>query len=186
MTSADAVERHLVSCLGAPSLITSARDAERSLSASFRVATFDDQPAESAFTLTTLGVSEHEFRDRESRVRQELLVCAWNAFRGDALHQFLFAMGNYVIESRTAAARGMIYEFPEPFTAGRAWQHVFVFTPLYHSALLSAVPPVDFMWLIPITPAEFAFIQTNGPQAFDDLLTQKDPDLLDLGREAVV
>jgi hypothetical protein len=186
MNLAGRVERHLAASLGRPALVTDASDPSSGRPAAFRVATFDDQPVESAFTLVTLGLCERALRDDEHTVRQELVVCAWNAFRDDALRHLLFALGDFIAGSGDAAAPGMVYELPEPFVSGRQWEHLFAFQPLYHDQRLGPFEDVQFVWLIPITAEESAFIDANGPESFDALLEEHDPDLLDLSRDSVV
>ncbi len=167
MNLAGRVERHLAASLGRPALVTDASDPSSGRPAAFRVATFDDQPVESAFTLVTLGLCERALRD-------------------DALRHLLFALGDFIAGSGDAAAPGMVYELPEPFVSGRQWEHLFAFQPLYHDQRLGPFEDVQFVWLIPITAEESAFIDANGPESFDALLEEHDPDLLDLSRDSVV
>lgn len=179
-------ERHL----GAPALVTDARDVEGGRNASFRVGTYLDQPVEGAFTLATIGLSETPQHGPESEpVRQELLLCAWDGFRHDSLYSTLFSVAQLVHDSGETANPGAVLELPQPVVQGGSLRHLFVYIPIYHSDDLHAVPlggeAVEVLWLIPITEKEAAFIEKNGPEAFDQLLGREDPDLLDLERPSL-
>ena len=43
-----------------------------------------------------------------------------------------------------------------------------------------------FAWLVGITGAEARFVEQNGWEAFEALLEERNPDLLDFGRESAV
>jgi hypothetical protein len=47
-------------------------------------------------------------------------------------------------------------------------------------------PPTVFVWLFPIHTEEAEFKQKHGWSEFEDILVEKDPDLLDIQRESVV
>ncbi len=46
--------------------------------------------------------------------------------------------------------------------------------------------PIVLAWLVPVTATEARFAKEHGYDAFEDLLVEKDPDLRDLGRAAIV
>ena len=50
----------------------------------------------------------------------------------------------------------------------------------------SEVGPVNVVWLVPITAVEAAYITKTGWQAFEQLITVREPDLLDMGRQCLV
>jgi hypothetical protein len=188
----DWFEQHL----GAPAQVTDARDVEGRRNASFRVGTYLDQPVEDAFTLATIGLSDTPQRGPSAeRVRQELLLCAWNGFRHDSFYATLFTAAQLIHDSGETANPGEVIEMPLPVAEGVALRHLFVYLPIYHSDDLHAVPlgngkkddeAVEVLWLIPITAAEAAFIEENGPEAFDQLLGREDPDLMDLERPSLL
>ncbi len=43
-----------------------------------------------------------------------------------------------------------------------------------------------FLWLVPITREELQYVREGGGQRFQELLVERDPDLLDLARESIV
>ena len=182
----DWYERHL----GKPALLTNARDVEGRRNAPFQVGTYLDQPVEEAFTLATIGLSETPQIGPESEsVRQELLLCAWDGFRHDSLYSALFTAAQLVHDRGETANPGEVIEVPLPIAEGVSLRHFFVYLPIYHSDDLHSVPlgreAVEVLWLIPVTEAEAAYIEENGPQAFDELLGREDPDLMDLQRPSL-
>jgi hypothetical protein len=182
----DWYERHL----GKPALLTDARDVEGRRNASFRVGTYLDQPVEGAFTLATVGLSETPHIGPESEsVRQELLLCAWNGFRQDSLYNTIFTAAQLIHDSGETANPGEVLEIPFPIAEGLPLRHLFVHIPIYFADGLHPIPlgreAVEVLWLIPITEAEAAFVEENGPEAFDELLGREDPDLLDLERASL-
>jgi len=171
--------------------MTEAREPETGEQAAFAVATFRDQPVEGAFTLVTIGLSERPFRGPSGEaVRQELLVCAWDRFFGEALYQTLFSMAHLLRESGETANPGTVYELPQPMGTEVPWRHLFLYPPGYHPDELQPIRldrgEVEVCWLIPVTPEETDFVEREGPEAFDDLLERTDPDLMDLARGSVV
>ncbi len=45
---------------------------------------------------------------------------------------------------------------------------------------------VFIVWLVPIRAAEASFVRAQGHDAFEDMLENVDPDLLDLSCESIV
>jgi len=48
------------------------------------------------------------------------------------------------------------------------------------------LPPTVIVWLVPILPAEAAYVRDAGWEQFEDLLERSDVDLFDLQRASVV
>jgi Suppressor of fused protein (SUFU) len=49
-------------------------------------------------------------------------------------------------------------------------------------ARCAGAPPIDLLWLVPITDTEADFARTHGRQAFEDAREHEDPDLSDPNR----
>jgi hypothetical protein len=166
---------------GTPVLSTSGRAHGRR--ASWSVDTYDDQPAEDAFTLATVGLCD-------TPLEQELLLCAWNAQKSDALYNTLFTVADELVTRGLPVDAGSLLELPAPIVPRSFLRHLFAFEPLYHfqevPVIDTAAGPVQMLWLIPVTDKEAEFIEEHGPQAFDDLLAERDPDLLDLLRPSAI
>jgi hypothetical protein len=174
------VDGHLRLALGTPVRSTSARASGRR--APFRADTYADQPAEAAFTIVTVGLCE--------TLRQELLVCAWNLWRSDAFYSTLFTVADELAATNHAVAPGMALELPAPIVPGSKMAHLFIYQPVYHLKELQPIDtssgPIPILWLIPITESEARLIDDSGWEAFDTLLLDRDPDLLDLQRDSIV
>ena len=175
------VDAHLRLALGTPVLSTSGRAAGRR--ASFRVDTYADQPAEGAFTVVTVGLCE-------TALQQELLLCAWDAWRNDAFYSTLFTVADDLAASSLPIDQGMVLELPAAIVPESKMAHLFIYQPVYHIEGLQPIEtnsgPIPILWLIPITDAESRLIDDRGWEAFDTLLLHRDPDLLDLRRDSIV
>ena len=184
MTIAERVEAHLTLCLGEPARISTARSDDGVVG--FRVATFPNVPATDAVTLVTLGLSETPRGDPP--VRQELLVCVWNRCLAESLYDTLFGLGEELQAAQIAAPECSILELPKPIVKNGPVD-LLVYAPTYFAPALEVVPgdePVEILWLIPLKSSEADFIGQHGLEAFEDQLAEKDPDLLDLRRPAIV
>ena len=149
--------------LGTPERETHATAAGTDAAAAVRVLTFADQPVEDAFTLVSVGLEK------------ELLLCGWNAFRTDAAYKTLFSLAQIVHDDAMDIEEGTLLEMPE--------RSFLVWAPVYHDERLQDLP---ILWLIPVTESEATWIEEHEPDAFDALMQEKDPDLLDWSRESVV
>lgn len=190
MSRVRAVAQHLARVLGPPALDTAARHPASGEAAGFRVLSFADRPVDGAFTLVTAGLGERALEGPDgSVVREELLLCAWDEHRGDALLHVLFSVGAGVLEEGVSVDPGDVYELAQPLAPGSELRHLFVHRPLYHPDEIQPVSvaggEVEICWLIPVTAGEAGFVEERGPEAFDDLLFERDPDLLDLHRDSV-
>ncbi len=185
MTVQTRVEAHLQQFLGEAARYTAGRSGD--IQAPFRVATFLDQPAGDALTLVTVGLSDTPLG--EPPVRQELLLCAWQSQYAEVLYDTLFELGHEMQSLRVELPHGTVMQMPAPLYPGGP-QQLLIYTPTYFDEAFTVVPgdpPVDLIWLIPLTPRESDFILTGrGFHAFENILETEDPDLLDLHRASVV
>jgi hypothetical protein len=124
-------------------------------------------------------------------VRQELLLCAWNGSHGESLYEALFSAAQAYLDIGTSADPGSILELESPLGGPAGVREVFLYEPTYHPEEMATVPPskaqpepIEIVWLIPVTPAETALIDVDGPGTFESYLSANDPDLLDLERSA--
>lgn len=185
----DRVKAHLERVLGPVARVTAGRDVAGERQAPCAIATFADQPVEGAFTLVTVGLSDAPLLGPEGeRVRQELLLCAWNSDLDDRLYSLLLSAAQAFRDDDETANPGAVIELDGPLTERSDLHHVFLYPPTYHPDELATVPgateedEIEILWLIPITAQEIALIKAQGLEAFEDHLAASDPDLLDLGR----
>lgn len=183
---------HLEKILGPAVQLTRGRDLAGDRQATFEVATFADQPVEGAVTLVTVGLSDTALKGPEGEIlRQELLLCAWNGAKSESLYTGLFSAAQVYLDLGASANPGSILELEKPLGGPAGPREVFLYEPTYHPEELATVPPsqaepepIEIVWLIPVTPAEAALVDAEGPDAFESYLAANDPDLLDLGRSA--
>lgn len=184
---------HLEKVLGPPVQLTRGRDLAGDRQAAFELATFAGQPVEGAVTLVTVGLSDTALQGPEGeKVRQELLLCAWNGSRSESLYAGLFSAAQVYLDLGESANPGSVLELDQPLSEPDGPRHVFLYDPTYHPDELATVPAakgkdgeaIEIVWLIPLTAGEAALVDAEGPDAFESYLEACDPDLLDLGRSA--
>jgi hypothetical protein len=79
-----------------------------------------------------------------------------------------------------------------PLQEGATVEALYSSLPVYFSEPFHVYTPPDgtlpivFVWLVPITASEAAFVRRTGWEAFETELQRQAPDLLDLGRSAMV
>lgn len=191
-TTSDRVRTYLEQALGPVVRVTTGRDLVGSQSAPCAIATFADQPVEGAFTLVTLGLSDSPLLGPEGeRVRQELLLCGWNADLDDRLYGLLFTVATGIRDAGETANPGAVLELDGPLGEPGDLRHVFLYPPTYHRDELATISApdddgscgeIEILWLLPVTAVEVELIEAQGPEAFEAHLVEADPDLLDLRR----
>ena len=153
---------------------------------------FPDQPVTGATAFTTLGLSNHLLaQERGPRARLEFLF----ACRDAHLDQFeplsvLADVTDQALAAHAAPPRGTVIGPGGPFFAGSQMEALYCTGPVYFQDGLSTfagfAEPFLIVWLVPIAPIEAAFVQSHGWSRFETLLTEAQPDLLDMLRPAIV
>lgn len=161
------------------------------LSQGVQVCLFRGVPDKNAVTYATLGLSDHVLSMPRGRtVRQELLLAVDNQLESENLAKLLAHVAVPIVEKHEAVLRGQVIHLGHPVMAGSACDALYVAMPAYFAdglaTLQSSSPPTVIAWLVPLTSAEVAFIETHGWSAFEDVLEESDPALLDLQRPSSV
>lgn len=192
-TASDRVRTYLERILGPVVSVTTGRDLVGSQTAPCSIATFADQPVAGAFTLVTLGLSDSPLLGPEGElVRQELLLCGWNADLDDRLYGLLFSVASGIRDEGETANPGAVLELDGPLSEPGDLRHVFLYPPTYHRDEVATIPApgdgdshgeIEVLWLLPVNAAEVDLIEERGPEAFETHLLEADPDLLDLRRD---
>ena len=155
--------------------------------APFFVVEFADRPTRGARTFATLGLSEHVLAQPAggSALRQELLFAAGNADPSEAA-LLLAAVARDVTASATSLDRGAVLGPHGPLFPGSHLEALYCAPPVYFPDGLAKyggmTPPVVLVWLVPLTAKEASFASRRGFAAFEALLQEQDPDLLDIQR----
>lgn len=159
----------------------------------FRVqlAVFKDQPSPGATAYATLGLSHHLLRDPSGReYRQELLGCSHECFDALVPEGNLLTIAADLIREHRALLRGEVVGPRGAIVPGSTLEAYYSAIPVYFPDALATfggtAPPTVLVWLVPITHAEAHFVFAQGWSAFEDVLVERAPDLLDLKRATVV
>jgi len=155
-----------------------------------QVCRFRDQPYASASTFATLGLSHHALRMTEKReVRQEVVLSVQKSQAREELAGLLLEVATRMIREHRALLRGEVLPLGSTILPGTEATALYASLPVLFPGGLATfsgtTPPTVFVWLFPILPNEVRFIATHGWSAFEDLLEQQAPDLLDLHRAPI-
>lgn len=154
----------------------------------FQVVQFREVEGTSFFS--TLGLSSsHLVSDRSGRkMRCELVMLAKAK---DPVPSILQQVGRNILKAGRMPLRGEVIGLPELLTFKTELTGLYVSAPgcLPDSFAVcqdDRLGEIVFIWLIPITSAEVAFVHREGWDAFETVLETQDPDLADFGRASVV
>jgi hypothetical protein len=189
-STTDAIRAHLVKHLGTLSAISSMAD-QHGTPASFQILQFDDVPADDALTLSTLGVADKIFRQRDdTTIRHELILAGYRRFPEAELHDLIGRAAVEVLERDTSILLGQVLDLHEPLISMTTAEGLLFYTPVYFPEGLSRCrgmsPDAVFAWIIPLWRREIDLIAQHGPEALVALLEKHDPDLLDFERGSLV
>lgn len=157
----------------------------------FNVALFDGEPLGDAQALTTIGLSRSPLLMSDGRrVRLELVMLFSKAFGPRNLPGVLQQVGLDALANGRAYVRGEVLGPRGVLIPETRFEALYVAIPVwlsdeFHAFKPSAGEPVIFVWLVPITATEAAYVRSHGWDAFEDRLVEQDPDLLDLQRESI-
>src|SRR5262249_7727545 len=120
----------------------------------------------------------------------ELLVAASNAAEARQLAGLLPAMASAQLARHEAFAPGDTLRPAGPVVPGSSLVAFYCAPPTYFAVPLHAYeaiqPPVTMLWMIPVSAAEYQHIRAHGGGAFERLLVDRKPDLLDLHRGSMI
>lgn len=187
MTYLDAVREHYRRYLGQASSGYSATLSEHP-SGAYDIVQYQDTPWEGAITLATCGMSELDLH----MFRQELVLVCYRQFLSSDLILSIAGVVEMVARTRHPLLQGQVLAPApvEPLTADTAMTGLYSSVPTYFPDEFQLVEgeglKIDVGWLIPVYSTEIRWIEQNGWRAFESLLEEKDPDVMDLARQAVV
>lgn len=137
----------------------------------------------------TLGLSEHVLRMPSGEVRHELLCCGPS---DGSLNPapLMVTVAEDLIASGRSLVKGQVLGPSGPLLEGTELEALYCAAPVYFpdefAVMRDVRPPVVIVWLVPISRSEAAFVRDRGWDAFEDLLLERDPNLLDWGRPSLV
>jgi hypothetical protein len=146
-------------------------------------------PCEGAKTLATLGFCDvplHMFR-------QEFLFLCYDQFISGDLIALLAFVAKVVSENNHPLLHGTVLPPAGPLLEYTSMEALYVGTLMYFNTsdesfdvLKADSTSVLISWLIPLHSSEAGWIGEHGYDAFEDLIIDRDPDLMDLERPPLV
>lgn len=95
-----------------------------------------------------------------------------------------------LLTSHLALSRGEVLDWGEPIAPGSNLTALYMASPVYLPDEFAELGPKGdetiFVWIVPISSAEAHFVHHHGPDAFEDILVEKDPPLSVYDRSSVV
>jgi len=186
MSITDAVKNHYARFLGRPRA-----SYDVSLKAhpegTYDIWEYAGVPFEDVVVLATLGFSAVPIH----MYRQELLVLCYERFASGELVRSLIGTVQMVAAEGHPLQQGEVLALTPkgPIDENTSMVGFYSAVPTYFPDEFQLVEhdetPVDIGWLIPIYQSEINWIEHNGWEAFEDLLVEQDPDVLDLARPAL-
>jgi hypothetical protein len=185
MTMIDGIREHYDRILGTPLdryTVRYSRDAGQHLA----IYVYADQPCAGAVALITAGLSLaplHGFNE-------ELVFLCYNNYYTAELIKLLGWVATEVAESQHPLYQGQVVPPAGPLLSSTEMEALYTAAPVYLPAALWPIRfgqrEIPIMWLIPIYTSEAKWITSHGPDDFESLLVEQDPDLLNLTRPSVV
>jgi hypothetical protein len=155
-----------------------------------QVVRFRGRPVATASTCVTIGLSRHILQMPGGReVRQELAFTAYDHFNAEGIASFLLTFSDHIVKKHAALLRGQVVGPSDPIISGISLNAVYVAIPVLFDDSFATFdntsPPTVFVWALPLHTSEANYVRYNGWNALEDLLEEKDPDLLDLNRQPI-
>lgn len=157
----------------------------------FQIVKFKNGPFPGTCTFSTLGLSDHILTSDESKIiKQELVFIAYEEFGNQNIPGILMQVGKSLLHRHQPLLSGEVIGPKGNLFEKTDMQALYVTSPVYFPDSFNYYEGKDktivIAWLIPITKAEAQFVNREGWDTFEDLLEEKDPDLVDYDRESLV
>ena len=151
----------------------------------------DSAPVAEAQSYVTIGLSTYVLTSPSKRdSRMELLGASYKRFEELRPEGNLLTVAHDLIQEHRPLLRGEVIGPRGPIVPGSVLEAYYCALPVYFPDGLASfhgtVPRTNNMWLVPISHAESHFVWEHGWDQFEELLSARDPDLLDLARPSVV
>lgn len=153
---------------------------------------FRNQPIKGATTYVTLGCSNVTLHQEDgSAIRQELLMISYDGY--DQM-EIVALISSVYLEDMLATGSALTHRSvlgpAGPIIDGSQLTAFYCARPAYFPdgfhRFTETDPIVEFLWLVPITDREAKYVKKNGSDAFEYLLVEQDPDLMNLSRTGIV
>lgn len=157
----------------------------------FQIVRFAGGSGADSVAYSTLGLSRRVLPSPTSdlRIRQELLMLAPDALEPDNVASLLLQVGEMAIRMGRALLRGDVIGPAGALVPGSDLTALYVTMPTYFPDEFATYSDDDgtivIAWLVPITDSEADYVSNHGWDAFEDRLSEQDPDLVDFHRTAM-
>jgi hypothetical protein len=146
----------------------------------------DNAPCEGATTIATDGLRELV----DHPLNEELVMACWADGPVEQLSLVLEFIARQLADGRDALLYGDVLGPAGPLVPGTAMDAIYVCEPTYYPPGFAKFTSgqrreIRTRWLVPIYHEEAHLVVERGRQTFEDLLAQRDPDLLTLDRPSV-
>jgi hypothetical protein len=158
----------------------------------FQVAACGGGVVKDVTAFVTLGLSRAGLASVISNklIRQELLMTVRSDCDVGGIPSLLQQIGSEALKKGVAYLRGDVIGPRGPLFNGSSLQAVYVTMPVYYPESFAVYKEPDgsskvIAWLVPITLAEVEYIRRHGWSEFENLLAQRNPDLLNPRRSSM-
>lgn len=157
----------------------------------FSVLEFLNWAEDNINTYSTLGVSDCCLSMPHNRsVRQEYIVCCDSTVDASEVSDFMMRISDMVLQKQRAILSGEVIGPGKALFDGTKMSAIYCTNPAIYPEGLHVYdeiePSIVFAWLIPIYAEEAEFLSRKGPDAFESLLAEKNPELWDVKRKLLV
>jgi hypothetical protein len=160
----------------------------------FNIVKYKGGPFPGTVTYSTLGLSHHflKYPQSDGNLRQELFLVADSDFGEQNIPNILQLLGTEALESHLGYLRGQVIGPRGKLFKDTDLEALYATMPVYFPRSfyefddgVEQVPIVQ-VWLVPITKKEANFVLQNGWSQFEDILEEKDPDLINFKRDSII
>jgi hypothetical protein len=155
----------------------------------FQVVRFPRGSGDGTITFATLGLSRYPQRSASGKtIRQELLMIVPESLRTGPVPGLLQQAGMETLTAARPLLRGDVIGPRGKLVSGSRMEALYVSLPVYFPddfAVYQGEEPIMIAWLVPISAREAEYLSTRGWRAFEDRLTESDPDLTDIYRSTL-
>ena len=156
---------------------------------SIDVASFYDSKYEDAVVVSTIGLSDYDigFIVEDKPLRTELLAIADKDC--DFIQNVIATVAYEIMDYGYAEYGQIIDDVVSEYISDVDVKHILLLSPPFwedYEALDTEEVVVTWLFVVPITDDEKEYIISNGVDAFDKLMEEKNIDILDFNRKSIV
>jgi hypothetical protein len=181
--------QHLNNAIGFKPKVVACHDKENKSTIKMYIG--EDRPDFGISTYSTIGLSEHSI-GLKNNVEEEIRVEIIGICNSDIVEfpNIIASCAFNIINDQFTCKPGMVYpNIINEYYGDLEMEHIFFTTPYLWEDLTRLRIDANFVtWLmaVPISSAEFEFLQANGSNALEDLFEKSNMDVFNIHRKSVV